>query len=337
MSLLDMIASGGQQGPTLGETALGLEKLQMQQEELGLKRQEVQANLQNLRERKQQEQQKRDILASSQADALRAGGTPEQQQQFFQEVAQQRAQQTGRIDIVEELKDAYRPEPAGQQLQKWQRIAQLAALPNRTDAEEREYQALTERGGKTTVARATRGEILHAKTVLESSALEGELENSDQYVQDLAARAKAYQVEAADNGQVVGYDEALAEAEAQLAPYVKDRKLTVPLGRNNFSYEPPEGGIPTAGSGALGDNPTVEEVKAAGRDKAEAWMKGKGIPQENIDKALERTFGKSKVSGAKGEGSNPQKVSEDPEESLIESIKKNGINTAISNWLRENQ
>lgn len=335
-----MIASGGQQGPTLGETALGLEKLQMQQEELGLKRQEVQANLQNLRERKQQEQQKRDILASSQADALRAGGTPEQQQQFFQEVAQQRAQQTGRIDIVEELKDAYRPEPAGQQPQKWQRIAQLAALPNRTDAEEREYQALTERGGKTTVARATRGETLHAKTVLESSAFNGELENSDQYVQDLAARAKAYQVEAADNGQVVGYDEALAEAEAQLAPYVIDRKLTVPLGRNNFSYEPPEGGISTAGSGTLGDNPTVEEVKAAGRDKAAAWMKGKGIPQESIDKALERTFGKSKVSVAKGEGSKgegSQKVSEDPEESLIESIKKNGINTAISNWLRENQ
>lgn len=123
MALLDLIASGGQTGPTLGETAIGLEKLKMQQEELGLKRQTVMSNLQTLREKKQQVQQKQSIISSSQSDALVMGGTEAEQENNFAQIAISRAKATGDLDLVKELQSAY----------KTPKKEKLFALPNRKE------------------------------------------------------------------------------------------------------------------------------------------------------------------------------------------------------------
>jgi len=110
MGLLETIASGGRsQGESIGDFAMGLQKLKMQKEQLDLQKQTTMENLSTIREKKQKEQQKTDIISSTMAEVQSMGGTEEEQERNFAEISISRAKAVGDLDLVKELKAAYKP------------------------------------------------------------------------------------------------------------------------------------------------------------------------------------------------------------------------------------
>lgn len=359
MGLLDLISSGGQTGPTLGETAIGLEKLKMQQQELGLRQQSVMSNLQSLREKKETAQLRKDIISSSQREAFQLGGSEAQQAKNFSDLAINRARATGDLDLADQLKESYKSPKVVKQ-DKWERLAQLSRIDpeTRTPAESREFEVLYDNSlSKITIPGATKNEVVHATTILKDSVYEGELEGADRYVQDLATKAKALQRDAGVNGQALSYGDALKQAEAELSQYISDRDLTIKFGQNNYEYSPPPEGVESAPTkpgytGELSSSSSLDEFKSAGQEETRKYMAAMNVPENKIEEVIKEVFGTSTTKKSEGGGDTPLTqprgkkgeiqssadiLSKTISSLVPDEVKEKGLNSAISNWLRENQ